>query len=455
MRLAVGQTPGTTLTEWPETLALVENLVFRADFVRADLLLLPECVWPAYCIGSKREYHEARAEGLPDPSVFLQQLADQARRYRMAICAGFIEEQGDVLANAAVLISASGDVLGLHRKCFLWDFDCDWFEAGDRIDPIDADGTRIGVMICADARLPEIPATLVAGGANLIVQPTAWVNVGTRTEPHNPQPEYLIRARARELHVPIASASKCGRESDTEFVGRSLICDADGNLLAQAGPDEPTFIAADVTASAGRPPAPTAAQRARLLSKDAVTLPSMDAPALDVTLSDDDSAVARSTHCSRSSSPQAGVACLQVTRSRVVMGLPDSSAIRTLDHPAPELYRLGEIGVAVIADYDANSFAPLRALALDGAHLAVVLGDDVPDFVLRARATENRIFLVAAGEKSVTIIDIAGNVIARHEWQAGSPPGKAFHLHLPRAADKHFAPGTDAFAGRTPEIYRL
>jgi predicted amidohydrolase len=74
----------------------------------------------------------------------------------------------------------NGQIAGIHRKCFLWDFDHDYFAAGEEIRPFDTSVGRMGVMICADARLPEIAATLVRKGAEVILQPTAWVNAGWR-----------------------------------------------------------------------------------------------------------------------------------------------------------------------------------------------------------------------------------------------------------------------------------
>jgi predicted amidohydrolase len=55
---------------------------------------------------------------------------------------------------------------------------------------------------------------------------------GVASAPWNPQPDFLIAARAAELGVPIASASKWGQEQETTFVGSSLVCNADGQVVA-------------------------------------------------------------------------------------------------------------------------------------------------------------------------------------------------------------------------------
>ena len=109
--------------------------------------------------------------------------------------------------------------------------------------------------------LPEVPATLAARGARLLLQPTAWVNVGTPDRLWNPQPDYLIAERAREFGIPVASCSKWGVEGATTFVGSSLICDAGGNVLAQCGTKETNVVVADVTPMEPQRPQATPQER--------------------------------------------------------------------------------------------------------------------------------------------------------------------------------------------------
>src|SRR3989304_4331510 len=74
----------------------------------------------------------------------------------------------------------------------------------------------LGLMICADGRLPEIARTLALRGAQLIVNPTAWVSTARdRRLLTNPQYEYMIPVRALENGVWIASANKVGTEEES------------------------------------------------------------------------------------------------------------------------------------------------------------------------------------------------------------------------------------------------
>lgn len=454
MRIAVAQTPGTRLEAWRETLALIAGLIERAADVGAELVVLPECVWPAYVVGSPAAYAAARSAGLPGEEAFLESLAGQARARRLMICAGYIEERSGRLWNSAALIGADGRLLGVHRKCFLWDFDHACFAPGEALRPIETPHGPVGLMICADARLPEIPATLAARGARLLLQPTGWVNAGTPERPWNPQPDFLIRARAREFGVPIASASKWGREGDTEFVGSSLICDADGNVVARCGRSGTDVAVAEVALRSPRPPDVSDQERGLLLSSAGPTYPRADAGTLlllPVSRVPDDW----------------GSLSADVRGAEVVLAVtpPDSrpphfrrrsgTSYAVLCGPSERPFELGRASIAGVAAAAVERFAPVRCLALGGVHVVAAFGKQFWDPELRARACENRVYMVAAAADGWRVVDPRGLVLAEGPWPDVIGCSQPVALDLNAAADKCVAPGTDMLAGRAPGQYAL
>ena len=64
VQIAMAQLPGVRLDQWAETLKSIEEAIARAAQRGAQLVLLPECAWPAYCIGSKDAYFSARSAGI-------------------------------------------------------------------------------------------------------------------------------------------------------------------------------------------------------------------------------------------------------------------------------------------------------------------------------------------------------------------------------------------------------
>ncbi len=450
LRIAVAQTPGSRIAAWRETLERITSLVTDAAGHGADVVLLPECVWPAYVLASPAEYYAAREAGLPGPEFFLERLRDHARRQHLAICAGYIDEQPPMLRNRAVLIDAHGRVRGTCDKCFLWDCDRGLFTPGQRIEPVDAPWGPVGMMICADARLPEIPATLVARGARLILQPTAWVNVGTAEQPWNPQPELLIPERCRELGIPIASASKWGREADTPFVGSSIICDAAGRILAQCRPDRTELIAADVTLHPPRAARLSASLRERLLAPRPASPPAADAGLLRVAIEPDGRVRLTNVPATRAE-PAAGRHAMP--RSEADTPGTEAGPV-VLEGPRSEPVRVGRALVGATGDHDADGFAPIRAMALDGVHVVLVFGDRAAERTLRCRAAENRVFIIRVARGTLHALAPDGNAVpAERDTPAACDATPRFVLDLARAADKHFAPGTDPFADRRPELY--
>jgi predicted amidohydrolase len=467
LRIAVAQTSGSRLGDWPATQALVETLISDAAARNADAVVFPECVWPAYFLGSSAEYFRMREAGMPSERWFLGQVKTWARTRRISVCLGHVAEHEGRLRNAATLISAAGEALATYHKCFLWDFDHDFFEPGDGLRVVETEWGRVGLMICADARLPEIPATLATGGAELIFQPTAWVNVGTPERPWNPQPELLIPDRARELGVPIASASKWGTEGSTAFVGSSLICDGAGRVLVQSGTHGTGIAVADVAPTSSRAPRLSSSQRARLLGGEPPELPRPDVPPLRVALLTDRANAQSAFRVLRDAAgggpaqptlflvpaDETTPASVKHTGGQATGGTPDDWLL--MAGPG-DVQRIGNVRVGRVSDLDADRFAAIRALALGGAHAVVVFGNNVDVRTLRTRAAENRLFVIQVAPGTARAYDPQGQpagVAAAWEPTGVERHPHTLNLDVARAANKEFAPRTNAFLDRTPALY--
>ncbi len=207
----------------------------------ADLVVLPEGTAPAYVLGDP--YIEDAAVDRAIAS-----LREIAARRATVIVVGVAVRDGSQLYNAGVAIDSDGRVAGRADKVFLWHFDRRWFAAGTRVAPIQTSLGRLGVLVCADGRMPEIARALVDDGAELLVMPTAWVSSGrdpNRLE--NPIADLLAPMRARENGVPFAAADKCGVERQMVlYCGKSQILSALGEILAIAGEREPECVVATV-----------------------------------------------------------------------------------------------------------------------------------------------------------------------------------------------------------------
>jgi len=217
----------------------------RADFARrvdaivtavcdaaadADLVVLPEGSLPAYVLGS------APLDWAPVDAA-VERLREIARTTSTVIVAGAAARADGTVRNSAIVVDSDGSIAGRADKLFLWHFDRRWFARGQRLAPIRTSVGTLGILICADGRIPTIASTLVDRGAVALVMPTAWVTSGRNpTALDNVQADLLARVRAYENRVPFIAANKCGSELGmVAYCGKSQIVDAHGEIVAIAG----------------------------------------------------------------------------------------------------------------------------------------------------------------------------------------------------------------------------
>ncbi|MBC5806828.1 MAG: hypothetical protein DLM53_05745 [Candidatus Eremiobacter antarcticus] len=253
-RVACAQLVARPLEEARKALDEIVAAIAAAARRHADIVVLPECSYPGYVLLGTHPYSRrlGGSDRIPTAAQALARVSAAAARHGIAVAVGIADHAPDAsLRNEAVFIDKTGRVAGRYAKNYLWSFDSRWFARGDSIPVFDSDFGPIGMMICADGRVPEIARELVRLGAWLILDPTAWVGYGASAESmQNPQVDYMLAVRAFENGVWIAAADKCGSEyGAVHYVGRSRIVAPDGTTVAEAGALEPEIIIAEVRRS--------------------------------------------------------------------------------------------------------------------------------------------------------------------------------------------------------------
>ncbi|MBN1491827.1 MAG: hypothetical protein JXA69_18085 [Phycisphaerae bacterium] len=466
--VAAGQLVAKPLRDARDTLAAIERLIEQAAMRHAGLVVLPECAYPAYGIGSVEAY---RAVACVPNDAFMAHLRTLARRWRLCIVSGFVEDTPDGLANAAVLIDADGREVGRHRKTFLWDQGNVWFRRGERLQVFDTTIGRIGMVICAEARCPEVVATLAAQGAELIAMPTCWINTPTDSMPfNNPQVEFMIEARVREFGIPFVCANKSGSDGPGfSYCGRSLIVDADARRTAEAPPTGEAIVVSSVTASPPRRSWIPSSRRPVLTGQVEAARPPADAPPVIV-------AVVPGGVADEMLSDTTGEALFGPLRRQgvqlvltnvqyeamadAIVSIGRGFGIETVAFPArSDVYTIGvPVGVrmfrgACVGGQAIQTFASARSLALSGA--AALLVFDAPSdlAVLRTRAAENRVFVLAVADAWAAVIAPDGAVLA--ETAANPPAPLVVKIEPAKAAEKAVAPLTDIFEERATAAFRF
>ena len=274
LRLALLQLPAFELADheaaWAELLRRIDEAAAGSSAGAPDLIVLPEASYPAYYLHSREAYEAAavladgeveachrRARGAPRLRDRRRPRAARrgwrcgrraTREHRRALRAR--RTRGRAAAQALPLALRSPLVRARR---------------GGRADRprggrVRRGSTEVGLFICSDGRLPEITRELALGGADLLVDCTAWVSSGRDPAAlSNPQVDYMLAARAIENGAWIAAADKVGVEADSiVYAGRSGVVDPRGRWRVQAPSDRPGVVhtVIDLDEATGPPVAP-------------------------------------------------------------------------------------------------------------------------------------------------------------------------------------------------------
>ncbi|MCS6963294.1 carbon-nitrogen hydrolase family protein [Thermoflexus sp.] len=270
--VACVQLEARDLGQAEEALGRALERVDEAGRYRPEIILLPECTYPAYYLHAREAYHRSR---LRSTEEILRRFGEKARQHRAYIALGLARlAPSGRLCNSIAFLNPEGEILGFYDKIFLWHFDGEWFEPGSALPIFDLPFGRVGLMICADGRMPEIARALALQGAQLILDATALVtSIGTPEARTNPQVLYMLPARAMENRVWIAVANKVGMEADSVlYCGRSGVIAPDGQYRAMGSPDREEIVLAEVDLEMASGP------RIRPASDPLLTAPIEDLP---------------------------------------------------------------------------------------------------------------------------------------------------------------------------------
>jgi predicted amidohydrolase len=202
---------------------------------KADIILLPE----AMDLGWTHSAAKTEAEPVPGGSTY-QILADAAKKYKVYVCAGIIEKDGDRTFNAAVLINRNGELILKHRKINELDIAHDLYDQGDRINVCETEFGTIGLLICADASSKDyiLPRSMGYLGADFILLPSSWAvppDYDNVKEPYGGMWHDSFTSVCKEFNLNIASVSNVGKIVDGPW--KNWDCIGNSMFVGNGGKD--------------------------------------------------------------------------------------------------------------------------------------------------------------------------------------------------------------------------
>jgi N-carbamoylputrescine amidase len=244
-----------------ENLAKALRLARAAAEEGARLVCLPELFQHRYFAQSEDTANFALAEAVPGPTT--EAFRDLAAEFDATLVLSLFERRAAGLYhNTAAVLDGKRGYVGKYRKMHIPDdpryYEKFYFTPGDlgfkSFDTQAAGG--VGVLVCWDQWYPEAARLTALSGADVLLYPTA---IGWHPEEQEALGarqhaawETIQRSHAIANGCFVMAANRIGFEPDPtgaggiRFWGQSFICGTDGRVLAKAGADEETVLAADL-----------------------------------------------------------------------------------------------------------------------------------------------------------------------------------------------------------------
>ena len=227
----------------------------------ADLVLLQELHTNLYFCQSENVENFELAETIPGPTT--DTLSSLAKELSIVIvCSVFEKRTAGLYHNTAVVIEKDGSIAGKYRKMHIPDdpgyYEKYYFTPGDLgFTPIETSVGKLGVMVCWDQWYPEAARLMALAGADCLLYHTAigWDPTDSDNEKQRQLDSWITIQRSHAIanSIPVLSCNRTGfevdpgnKDSGIPFWGNSFIAGPQGEILAQAGPDNEEVLFAEI-----------------------------------------------------------------------------------------------------------------------------------------------------------------------------------------------------------------
>ncbi len=214
-----------------------------------DLVVLQELFTTIYFPQYKDEDYFQLAEEIPGKTT--DAIYRIIKSADVAVVAPIFEKYGsEYYCSAAVIDSGSG-YLGTYRKLHIPTFkhihESYYFKGGNLGHRIfQTNKASIGIMLCYDRHFPESARIYGLNNVDIVI-------VSSATPKSSGKVWFLeLQAHAFSNCFSLACSNRSGTEDKIEFLGKSFICNHNGEILAQAGKNSNEIITAEVDIEAAR-----------------------------------------------------------------------------------------------------------------------------------------------------------------------------------------------------------
>lgn len=171
---------------------------------------------------------------LPQPDPWMRSFCQLVKKLDITVFLSHPERDiaSGTLYNTVFVINAEGKITGSHRKINALHGAEAWCSRGLEIEPVEVDGTPVGILVCGDSYRNNIAGELKDKGARLLVSPAAW-------GPGECGPDGEWEQRTLDTGLPIMVCNRSGGTGDDLDYrqAESVVAQAGRRLLAASCQD--------------------------------------------------------------------------------------------------------------------------------------------------------------------------------------------------------------------------
>ena len=216
---------------------LVERGVAAASGLGAQWLVTPEL-----CVSGYLFFEQIGTDWiLPQPDEWMQGFCHLVGQHGLTVFLSHPERDPDTekMYNSVFVIDGQGQIIGKHRKVKALGGAEAWSTGGWKIAPIDCDGIKTGILICADAYQNEIAQVLKDKGAQVLISPVSW-------GPGRCGPDGEWEARSADTGLPMMVCNRSGVEDgELDYTFAESVVALNGRRLLEATSDRSVVLSFD------------------------------------------------------------------------------------------------------------------------------------------------------------------------------------------------------------------
>ena len=196
-------------------LVRITNALEEAAQKQADIIVFPESSLLGWI------NPEAFQRATPIPGRESEIICELARKYKIHICIGLDEKDGDKLYDSAILVDDNGKILIKHRKInVLPDLMTPPYSVGEGVQTVQTRFGTIGVMICADSFSDNLLENMKEKKPDLLLIPYGWAAPENEWPDHGKELLKVVMKAAAKVNCPVIGTNLIGQVSHGPWAGQ-------------------------------------------------------------------------------------------------------------------------------------------------------------------------------------------------------------------------------------------